>query len=63
MKAIIDADACTGCGLCCDNCPEVYELNEDGIAEVIADPVPPDFADCAQEAASDCPVDAITIEQ
>ncbi|MBC8481941.1 MAG: ferredoxin [Planctomycetes bacterium] len=60
MKAIVD-DNCTGCGLCCQTCPEVFQLSDD-MAEVIADPIPEDVQDTAQQAADECPVDAITIE-
>ena len=63
MRAIVDEDACTGCGLCADNCPEVFELNDDGIAMVLLDPVPPASAEAAREAADTCPVDAIEIEE
>jgi ferredoxin len=31
-------------------------------AEVIVDPVPPQFEDAAQQAADECPVEAIIIE-
>ncbi len=29
MKAIIDQNMCTGCGLCPDTCPEVFEMDGD----------------------------------
>jgi len=61
MRAIVDADACTGCGLCTDICPEVFELEGD-VAVVRADPVPAGMEDSAQEATDSCPVDAIRIE-
>ncbi len=55
-------DTCTACGLCCDTCPEVFSLG-DVIAEVIADEVPPECEDSAREAAEDCPVEAIIIDE
>ena len=60
MKVSIE-DTCTACGLCVDTCPEVFEMGDD-IAEVIVDDVPPEFEDSVQQAADECPVDAIIIE-
>lgn len=62
MKAMIDRDACIGCELCVSICPEVYEMDDEQIATVIADPVPDDAEEGAQEAADSCPTDAISIE-
>lgn len=61
MKAVVDPDLCTGCGLCVDVCLEVFEL-EGEIAIVIVDEVPEDAEDTAREAVESCPVEAITIE-
>ena len=60
MKVRIE-DTCTACGLCVDTCPDVFELGED-IATVIVDEVPAEFEDDVQQAADDCPVEAIVIE-
>ena len=62
MRASVDPDLCTGCGLCVDACPKVFELGEDGLAAPIADPVPPGEEDTCQQAADECPVEAILIE-
>lgn len=54
-------DTCTACGLCVDTCPEVFEMGP-AIAQVIVDVVPAEFEDSAQQAADECPVDAIVVE-
>lgn len=62
MKATVDPDLCTGCELCVDTCPEVFEMNDDDLAVAKVDVVPADAEESAQEAADDCPSEAITIE-
>lgn len=60
MKVRIE-DTCTACGLCVDTCPEVFEMGDD-MAQVIADEVPAEYEDVVQQAADECPVEAIVIE-
>ena len=62
MKAIVDRDTCTGCGLCCDTCPEVFQMDND-VAKVLVATVPASAADTCREAAEGCPVEAIAIEE
>ncbi len=62
MKAVVDQDACIGCGLCESTCPEVFLMGAEGKAVVILEAIPPDAEDCAKQAADVCPVSAITIE-
>ncbi len=60
MKVRIE-DTCTSCGLCCDTCPEVLEMGP-GMAQVKAEEVPAEYEDAVQQAAGECPVEAIVIE-
>ena len=61
MKATVDAATCTGCELCVDSCPDVFEM-KDGVAVTKAAVVPAGAEDSCREAASSCPVEAIKIE-
>jgi ferredoxin len=61
MKAIIDADECTGCELCTTTCPEVFDM-EDDVAVVKGDSVAGDVAETCRQAAEECPVECIVIE-
>ncbi len=60
MKVRIE-DTCTACGLCVETCPEVFAMGEE-IAEVIVDEVPAELKDLTQQAAEECPVEAIIVE-
>lgn len=60
MKVRIE-DTCTACGLCVDTCPDVFEMGSD-MAQVIVDEVPPEFEDAVQQAADECPAEAIAVE-
>ncbi|HXV20389.1 MAG TPA: ferredoxin [Desulfuromonadales bacterium] len=56
-KPYVDQDVCISCNLCVDTVPEVFRMNEDGLAEVY------DAAgaseDKIQEAIDTCPVACI----
>ncbi len=51
----VDKEKCIGCGLCVSLCPEVFQLGEDGKAEVKN----PQRGCDIEEAAESCPVGAI----
>jgi ferredoxin len=51
-------EECIGCGMCEDQCPEVFRLNPDtNIAEIIKPEGGPE--DLIQEAIDSCPVECI----
>jgi ferredoxin len=60
MKVRIE-DTCTSCGLCVDTCPEVFEMGDD-MAQVTVDEVPEEHEEAVQQAADECPVEAIIVE-
>jgi ferredoxin len=60
MKVKVDAGKCVGTGSCVSLCPQVFELNDEGISTVKANPVPKDAEDACREAIEACPVDAIS---
>jgi len=62
MKAAVNQDTCTGCGLCPDACPEVFEMAGD-TAHVKVDVVPAEAEMTCRDAMANCPVDAISITE
>lgn len=62
MKAFVDKDVCIGCGACAGICPEVFDMDSDGLAVAIEGEISEDLQEGAREACEGCPVSAITIE-
>lgn len=58
MKITIDENACVGCGLCVNLCPEIFALKDNNIAQV----KPEKSCDKnLHKIASQCPVNAILV--
>lgn len=55
-------DTCISCGVCVDTCPQVFMMGED-IAVTLVEKVPSSLIDQVEEAAYDCPVDAIILTE
>ena len=60
LKICIDKDECIGDGLCVDEAPETFELDDDDKAVVLENST--DSRDTIIDAAKSCPLDIITVE-
>lgn len=68
MIVKIDKDACIGCGACQAIADEVFELNDEGLAEVKEnmesfDKMSEDLKTDVMDALEGCPTDAILKEE
>lgn len=55
----VDQEKCVGCGRCTEICPDIFRLNQEGKAEVISQ----DNVECSKNAADQCPMEAIFVEE
>ena len=62
MKADVNKDACIGCGACAAICPEVFEMDDEGLSSVIKDEISEELKDDVEEAVDACPTSAISYE-
>ena len=62
MKLKVLNDVCIGCGACQAICPDCFEVNDDGIAEVIVKEISEEVKEDALDAKEGCPVSAIVEE-
>ena len=63
MRAKVNQDGCISCGLCENLCPEVFFINDQGVAEAKDSDIPDQLKDAAKEARDNCPVSVIDIEE
>lgn len=59
MELKVNKDLCIGCGACQAVCPEVFELEDDGLARAKVSSVKDEFKDDAIDALEGCPTSAI----
>jgi ferredoxin len=61
MKVRVDKETCVGDETCVDECPEVFEMQGD-VAVAKMENVPKELEKKVEEAAKNCPVEAIIID-
>ena len=60
MKVKVNQDKCIGCGNCVAlSESQIFDFNDDGLAQSIVDEVPADLEEIAKEAIKECPTEAI----
>jgi len=63
MKVKIEPrEECLGDGICADECPEVFSMDDDGLAMVINEEPGEDLREAVQNACDECPAEIIQIE-
>jgi ferredoxin len=60
MRVVVDRDRCEGNAVCVRIVPEVFQLDDDEYATVIANPVPADQETLAEQAIAECPRAALS---
>ncbi len=60
MKVEVNKDLCIGCGACQSLVPEVFELEDDGLAASKVNEVPKDLEEEVKDAIDGCPTSAIS---
>lgn len=59
MKLKVNKDLCIGCGACQAVCPEIFEIEDDGLATCKVDIIPEENKEDAIDAKEGCPTNAI----
>ena len=63
MKVVVNRDNCIGCGACEAICPEVFQLDDEGLSTVICDNFEEVDENTIIEAVEGCPTSAIEKEE
>jgi len=59
----VDREACQGHALCMREAPEIFDIDDEGLAFTLVDVVPSDQLEAAQAAERACPEMAITLTE
>jgi Ferredoxin len=59
MKVKVNQETCIGCGACQAIAPDVFEINDEGLAVEMINAVSDELVEDTKDAIEGCPVDAI----
>lgn len=62
MKVVVNMDVCESNGLCEIAAPEVFQLGDDDVLQVLNENPPEELRAKVQDAVRKCPKQAITLE-
>jgi ferredoxin len=62
LKVVVDFDVCQSNGLCMEECPEVFELRDDGYLYVLQEEPTAELAAAVEQAVKACPTGAISLQ-
>jgi ferredoxin len=63
MRVSVDLDRCEAHGVCTGIAPDVFELDDDDMLQVLLPSPPAERLEQMREAAMRCPKQAITVEE
>jgi ferredoxin len=63
MRVTVDFNKCTGLGICESVAPEFFEVNEEGVLELLKEDISDDGLQSVEEAVAGCPTEALRIER
>ena len=63
MKVVVNRDNCIGCGACEAICPEVFQIDDEGLSTVVCDDNAKMDENTVKNAAEGCPTSAIEISE
>ena len=63
MKVSVDQEKCIGCGACTAMGEEIFDLNDEGIAEVKKADIAEEEKETVIAAKEACPTEAIIVEE
>ncbi len=62
MEVKVNKDKCIGCGMCIGTLSDIFDYNDEGLAEVIKNDIGEEFKEDIEEVASSCPGGAILVK-